>query len=239
MLSVVMPAYNEAELLQTSVRDVVEGLRGWGADFELLVVENGSTDGTPAIADALATELPEARVRHLPVANYGDALRTGLLEAAGDRVVIFDVDYYDLHFLKQALGLVDASSGTGPGEIAIVVASKRAIGARDHRPWLRRLATAVFDAILRATFGIRASDTHGMKALRMAPLRPYVSMCLAGPDLFDTELVIRAERAGLRVEEIPVTVVERRPSRTPILGRVPRTLVGLARLRVALRRERG
>jgi hypothetical protein len=63
-------------------------------------------------------------------------------------------------------------------------------------------------------------------------------MCRAGPDLFDTELVIRAERAGLRVEEIPVTVVERRPSRTSILGRVPRTLVGLARLRVALRRER-
>lgn len=233
-----MPAYNEADLLESSVRDVVEGLRGAGSEFELLVVENGSTDLTPAIGDALAAELPEVRVRHLPVANYGDALRCGLLDAAGDRVVTFDVDYYDLHFLKQAIGLVDASSGTGADEIAIVVASKRAIGARDNRPRLRRLATAVFDAILRITFGIRASDTHGMKALRVAPLRPFASMCRAGPDLFDTELVIRAERAGLRVEEIPVTVDERRPSRTPILSRVPRTLVGLARLRVALRRER-
>ena len=234
-----MPAYNEAELLETSVRDVVEGLRGSGAEFELLVVENGSTDATPAIADALASGLAEVRVLHLPVANYGDALRAGLLDAVGDRVVTFDIDYYDLHFLKQAVGLVDASSGTGANEIAIVVASKRAIGSRDHRPRLRRVATAVVDAILRVTFGIRTSDTHGMKALRLAPLRPFVSTCRAGPDLFDTELVIRAERAGLRVEEIPVTVVERRPSRTPILSRVPRTLVGLARLRVALRRERG
>jgi glycosyltransferase involved in cell wall biosynthesis len=235
MLSVVVPAYNESALLESSVREIVEGIRGWGIDFEVIVVENGSTDGTPAIADRLALDINEVLVQHLDQPNYGSALRSGLLSSSGDLVATFDVDYYDLHFLKQALGLVDSSGGEDP--IAIVVASKRAVGARDERRPLRRLATAVFDAILRLAFRIRASDTHGMKLLRRAPLAAFAERCRAGPDLFDTELIIRAERSGMRVEEIPVTVVERRPSRTPILVRVPRTLVGLVRLRLALSDE--
>jgi glycosyltransferase AglD len=235
MLSVVMPAYNEQALLAASVRDIVNGIRGWGIEFEVLVVENGSTDDTRSIASSLERELSEVRVQHLRQANYGDALRSGLLGANGDVVVTFDVDYYDLHFLKQALGLLESSED---GErITIVVASKRAVGARDERAPLRRLATAVFDGILRMIFRIRASDTHGMKVLRRRPLLDFAERCRAGPDLFDTELVIRAERAGMRVEEIPVTVAERRPSRTSIMRRVPRTLFGLVRLRLALSRE--
>ena len=168
MLSVVMPAYNEQALLAASVRDIVNGIRGWGIEFEVLVVENGSTDDTRSIASSLERGLPEVRVQHLRQANYGDALRSGLLGANGDVVVTFDVDYYDLHFLKQALGLLESSED---GEtITIVVASKRAVGARDERAPLRRLATAVFDGILRMIFRIRASDTHGMKVLRRRPL---------------------------------------------------------------------
>lgn len=235
MLSVVMPAYNEAAFLEAGVREVVEGVRGWGMDFEVLVVENGSTDDTPSIADALERDVPELRIQHLIEANYGAALRSGLLLSSGDVVVTFDVDYYDLQFLKQALALLESTDGGE--EIQIVVASKRAVGARDERAPLRRFATTVFDAILRVTFRIRASDTHGMKVLRRAPIVAFADECRAGPDLFDTELIIRAERAGMRVEEIPVTVVERRPSRTSIVRRVPRTLAGLARLRVALSNE--
>jgi len=78
------------------------------------------------------------------------------------------------------------------------------------------------------------SDTHGMKALNLAVLRPAVQACRNGSDLFDTELVIRVERSGYRVTEVPVTVAERRPSRTSIARRVPRTLLGLARLRRTL-----
>jgi glycosyltransferase involved in cell wall biosynthesis len=235
MLSVVMPAFNEADLLEASVRDVVSGIRGWGIEFEIIVVENGSTDDTPSIADGLQRDLPELRVQHLREPNYGAALRAGLLLAGGDVVVTFDVDYYDLHFLKQALDLLESSGGGDA--IAIVVASKRAAGAHDERAPVRRLATAVFYGIVRMTFRIRTSDTHGMKLLRREPLVDFADLCRAGPDLFDTELIIRAERAGMRVEEIPVTVVERRPSRTPILRRVPRTLVGLVRLRLALSNE--
>jgi glycosyltransferase involved in cell wall biosynthesis len=232
MISIVMPAYNEAAMLEASVREVVNGLRGTGEPFAVHIVENGSTDGTPAIAARLAEQIPEVVTHSMRAANYGEALRTGLLESTGTIGVIFDVDYYDLHFLKQALELLDArESPTGP---AIVVGSKRAPGARDERSRLRRAATSVFSTILRHGFGLHVSDTHGMKVLNLSALRDAVRACRSGADLFDTELIIRAEHSGLVTAEIPVTVAELRPSRTPIARRVPRTLVGLARLRMRL-----
>jgi hypothetical protein len=86
-------------------------------------------------------------------------------------------------------------------------------------------------------FGLGVSDTHGMKVLRRKEMVSLVEGARFGTDLFDTELVIRAERAGLRVEELPVLVEERRPSRTSIGRRIPRSLVGLARLRMVLWQE--
>ena len=83
------------------------------------------------------------------------------------------------------------------------------------------------------------SDTHGMKAMRREALVPVVEACRLGTDLFDTEMVLRAERAGLATSEIPVTVEELRPSRSPIARRIPRTVAGLVRLRIVLWRDRG
>ena len=93
-------------------------------------------------------------------------------------------------------------------------------------------------AILHVGFGLSVSDTHGMKAMRREAVRFLAEGCKFRTDLFDTELVIRAERAGLPVVDIPVEVTETRPSRTPILRRVARSLVGLARMRWVLWRER-
>jgi hypothetical protein len=92
--------------------------------------------------------------------------------------------------------------------------------------------------LLRVAFTLHVSDTHGMKGMRREVVEPIVEQCRFGTDLFDTELVLRADRAGLAIAEVPVTVEERRPSRTPIARRIARTLVGLVRLRVVLWRER-
>lgn len=224
-----MPAHNEEEYLITAVLDVLAGLRAGGRAFEILVVENGSSDGTLALARSLETEHDEVRVLSLPDPDYGAALRRGFLEAHGDLVAIFDVDFYDLAFLSEAADLIEARDGPD-----IVVGSKRAEGAVDGRMWTRRAITAAFGAVLRVGFGLNVSDTHGIKVARRAPLESIAAGCHAGTDLFDTELVLRAERAGLRVDEIPVRVEQRRPSRSSIGRRIPRTVVGLARLRVAL-----
>jgi glycosyltransferase involved in cell wall biosynthesis len=229
-ITVVLPAHNEEEILATTVGEVCEGLRSRGVGFEVLVVENGSTDGTVALSQQLAEEHPEVLAMQNPAPDYGLALRRGLLEARGDVVVNFDVDYYDLGFLDQAVARVREGAG-------IVVGTKRAAGSEDTRPLARRLVTWAFSAMLRSGFGLRASDTHGMKALDRSQVVPLAERCRLGTDLFDTELVLRAERSGITVAEIPVRVEERRPARSPILRRIARTLLGLRQLRLALREE--
>ena len=231
-VSVVMPAYNEAEILESSVTAVVTGLRDRGESFELVVVENGSTDGTLDLAHTLAQQFSEVRVEHRDEGDYGRALRQGLLVATGDAVVNFDADFFDLDFLEKAVGMVLAPDGP-----SIVVGSKRGEGASDTRSPLRRMATWVFSTILRVLFGLKVSDTHGVKAMRRAAVRDDAERCFSGQDLFDTELILRVERAGGRTAEIPVEVRELRPARSSFLSRVPRTLRGLCKLKIALWKE--
>jgi len=220
-------------MLEESVRDVATGLRQRGRSFEIVVVENGSADDTAAIANRLAGEYPEVRALSLAEADYGRALRAGLLAASGDVVVNFDVDFCDLGFLDRAVPLVEADGGP-----AVVVGSKRTAGSADTRDWQRRVITGVFSSLLRYGFGLTVSDTHGVKAMRREAMAPLARHCRNGADLFDTELILRAERAGLRAAEVPVEVVEKRPARSSIRARIPRTVKGLAALRLALWRER-
>jgi glycosyltransferase involved in cell wall biosynthesis len=233
-LSVVMPAHNEAGFLDQTLKTLVSALRDRDLAFELVVVENGSTDSTLADARTFAADDANLVVLTRPVADYGEAMRAGILAARGAVVVVFDVDYFDPAFVDAVLPRLTAPDGP-----AIVVGSKRAPGTRDTRPWPRRAITAGFSTILRLGFGLRVSDTHGMKGMRREVVEPIVRRCRNGTDLFDTELVLRADRAGLEVAEVPVTVEERRPSRTPIARRIARTMVGLVRLRIQLWRDPG
>lgn len=240
----ILPAYNEEDTLARAVGDIDRGLRARGTPFEIVVIENGSTDGTRRVLVELGATVGPVRAIELPDADYGAALRAGILSARGEVWAIFNVDYYDLHFLDAALARLPggpgghgAAAGAAPGA-DLVLATKRGHGAHDGRGWFRRVATGTFTRLTHLLLGIRAADTHGMKVGAAAALRPVVDACTFTADLFDTELVARAERAGMHVVEIPVTVTETRPARTSLARRVPRTLVGLVRLRRTLDRER-
>ena len=228
-LSIVCPAYQEEQYLASAVTDVVNGLRRSGVEFEVVVVENGSRDATMAVAADLEQRFDEVRALSTGVADYGKALRAGLLAATGTYVVNFDVDLYDLAFAERAIAVM-----AKPGGASIVVGSKRGDDASDQRHWTRKVVTAVFSGLLRHGFGLQVSDTHGMKVMRRLDVVPLVEQCLFGTDLFDTELVLRVERAGMRTDEVGITVEETRPARTPIVSRIWRSLRGLARLRLAL-----
>lgn len=230
VISIVMPAHNEEGYLEPAVKSVVAGMTGRAREFEVIIVQNGSSDATTEEATRLEAAYPQVAVADLAEADYGRALREGFLRARGDVVVNFDVDLVDLDFLDRALAVLDG------GQAAIVVGSKRSPGSDDRRGLGRRLVTNGFALILRYGFGLRTSDTHGLKALRRPPLVPLAEHCRFGKDIFDTELIIRAERAGLTVDEIPVVVSNTRPPRTPIAQRIPRTLAGLGRLWLVLRR---
>ncbi len=226
-LSVVVPVYNEAEILPRALRALLDDLEQSPYSYEVMVVENGSTDGTADLARELGSGHP-VDVLTLPQPDYGAAIRSGMLSSKGGWAVLFDIDYTSMSFLDEVMASEDAD---------LVIASKRAPGSVDRRPFLRRMATATFNLLVRAILRSRVSDTHGIKAFRLATVGPLIPQVMSRQDLFDTELVIRSERAGLRIREVPVVVEELRPARSSVLARAPRTLAGLLRLRRLLSGE--
>lgn len=222
--SIVIPVYNEAAFLPTGIPALVAELEAAGVDFTVLIVENGSSDGSAEIAQELAQGKP-IEVLSLTDADYGAAMREGFMAADGEWIVNFDIDYFSGSFLQKVLAL--------SGDADLVIASKRDPESDDRRPPIRRVATAVFNLLLRSLFGSEVSDTHGMKAFRKELVADVAPRVISRQDLFDTELVLRAERSGYRIKEVPVIVNEMRPGGS-LLKRVPRTLKGLLKIRRVL-----
>lgn len=227
LFSVVVPVHNEAEFVQTGMEGILAALHEVGETFELIVVENGSSDTTADLARKAGAGEPVS-VLTLDRPDYGSAMREGFLRARGRWIVNFDIDYFSASFLRNVLASSHAD---------VVIGSKRDPGSQDRRSFTRRLATRIFNLLLRLLFGSRVSDTHGMKAFRREVVDRIVPQVEARQDLFDTELVVRAERAGYRIVEVPVVVEELREARSSLAKRVPRTLVGLWRIRKRLRSE--
>ncbi|MCA1665679.1 MAG: glycosyltransferase family 2 protein, partial [Myxococcales bacterium] len=117
----------------------------------------------------------------------------------------------------------------------MVVGSKVMEGAEDRRPMLRHTATLVINGMLRVLVGFHGTDTHGLKAFRRDRLLGTVERCNLSRDLFASEFVIRAERDGRRVQEIPIHIVEKRPPSINLFKRVPKVLRDIARLTYIIR----
>lgn len=220
-ISVVVPVYNEAAFIPTALPALINAVESVGAPFEILIVENGSTDGT-ADAAVAASGMAPVKVISLARADYGEAMYQGFEAASGDWVVNFDIDYFSGRFLRHVIEIDNAD---------IVIGSKRDPDSEDRRPLIRRIATRVFNVLLRTILDSGVSDTHGMKAFRRDLVDKLNSQVVSRQDLFDTELVIRAERAGFEIVEVPVVVEELRTARSSLIKRVPRTVAGLFRIR--------
>jgi glycosyltransferase involved in cell wall biosynthesis len=226
-ISIVIPVHNEASFLEAACDQLLPGLASIDAQVSVLLVENGSTDETLAIARRL--QHPSLSVISLAEADYGAAMRAGFTAAAdSDWVVNFDIDYFSVPFV---VNLLDSASD-------VVIASKRAPGSDDRRSVLRRTGTLTFNMLLRLLFGSHVSDTHGIKGFRGQVIRELVPKVIRDQDLFDTELVLRAEKAGFRITEVPIVVEELRAARSSFIRRVPRTVSGLIQLRRSLSMER-
>jgi glycosyltransferase AglD len=228
-ISIVIPIHNEEGILTAAVHDLLAKMPRLGRSFELILAENGSFDRTVEIASELSADHAEVSTFSAPQPDYGLALRLGIDRARGTFVMCDEIDICDVDFYERALKLLDAERAE------LVVGSKAMRGAADKRPLGRRAATHVINGMLRMFLGFKGTDTHGLKAFRREKMLDVAHACIVNRDLFASELVVRAERSGVRIVEIPVTIVEKRPPSIDLLRRVPTVLKGLGRLVVAIR----
>lgn len=221
----VIPAFNEEAILETAINDLRERLREIEFPrYEIVIAENGSSDGTLVTAAKLSRKLADVRYISSRVPNYGKALRAGVVDARGEFVFCDEIDLCDVNFHMRALDLLETDGAD------MVVGSKLLRGAQDQRPWTRHAASIVFNTMLRHTLGFRGTDTHGLKAFRRTTLLEVVDACVVDMDMFPSELVIRAERKGLRIIEIPVRVLEKRAPTINLVKRVPNVIRNVGKL---------
>ncbi len=228
-ISIVIPVYNEESILHAAVVDLREQLADFGWPYEIILAENGSRDGTVPIARALSEKYHEVNFFSLGEPNYGKALREGIFRARGEFVVCDEIDLCLVDFYRRSLEILENN------EADLVIGSKVLQGASDERPLVRHAATLFFNGLLRVTLGFRGTDTHGIKAFRRVALLDIVRACLVDKDVFASELVIRAERGGVRIREIPVRILEKRPPSINLFKRVPNVLKNVGKLFVAIR----
>jgi len=228
-VTIVIPVYNEEPILHAAVIDLQERLQDAPWSYEIVLAENGSRDGTLGIVRALSQKYPRVRAISIPEPNYGRALREGILSARGRFVLCDEIDLCDAEFQCRAIELLEADVAD------VVIGSKLIGGARDERPLIRHVASQFYTSLLHVLLGFSGTDTHGLKALRRDAILPIVAACVVDKDVFSSELVIRAERSGLRMLEIPIRVIEKRPPSINLFRRVPHVVKSLARLTWAIR----
>jgi glycosyltransferase involved in cell wall biosynthesis len=233
-ISIVIPIYNEQGILHSAVVDLRERLKPFGWNYEIILAENGSKDRTIELGNEIAAKYNDpndgqVRLISMGEPNYGKALKQGILLARGELVICEEIDLCDTDFHRRAIEILDS------GVADMVIGSKLAAGSEDDRPMMRHAASIAYSGLLKGLLGFRGTDTHGLKAFRRLALLDIVRACLVDKDVFASEFVIRADRGGVKVKEIPVRVMEKRAPSINLFKRVPNVLKSLIKLTYAIR----
>jgi dolichyl-phosphate beta-glucosyltransferase len=203
-ISVVIPAYNEAHRIGGTLRQTVACLETSSPQSELIVVNDGSTDATSAIArDALTNAKIDHRLlENFPNEGKGHAVRKGLLNSTKPIALFFDADLSTP--LSEIPKVIEPIAN---GDVDLAFGSRALdrslIGT--HQSFLRDRGGRVFNLLVRLTSGLPFWDTQcGFKAFRMEVCRPLIERAHVIGFAFDVELLLLGQNAGLRLREIPV-----------------------------------
>lgn len=212
-VSLVFPAYNEAEEIERSVNTALEELKKITPHFEVMVAEDGSTDGTAEIAERLTREHSE--VRHIHSADRlgrGEALKRAFKEANGRILVYMDVDLAtDIHELGELIDAVRSGAD-------IVTGSRLLPDSRVKRSTRRSFASQAYNTFIKVLFNTPVHDHQcGFKAFKRESLMGFIEEVEDRHWFWDTEVLIRGARKGLRIVEIPVDWSEARGTKVKLL----------------------
>jgi putative flippase GtrA len=226
-VDVVVPVYNEEADLGPSVRRLHDYLSTrFPVSWRITIADNASTDATPAVARGLTEDLPGVRVVRLDQKGRGRALRHTWLDTDATVVAYMDVDLST--DLAALLPLV-APLLSGHSDIAI--GSRLARSSRVVRGTKRELISRSYNLLLRTTLRARFSDAQcGFKAMRADRARILLPHVQDTGWFWDTELLVLAERAGLRIHEVPVDWIDDPDSRVDIVATALADLRGIVRL---------
>jgi putative flippase GtrA len=233
-LDVVIPVYNEERALGPCVEAVVRHLASLPLEARVTIADNASTDGTASLAEELARTHSQVRVVRLAEKGRGRALKAAWSSSDADVLVYMDVDLST--DLGALLPLV-APLLTGHSDLAI--GTRLARSSRVVRGPRRELVSRCYNYLLRGTMRARFSDAQcGFKAIRGDVAARLLPLVHDDAWFFDTELLVVAERAGLRIHEVPVDWVDDPDSSVDVVRTALDDLRGMARLGWALLRGR-
>jgi glycosyltransferase involved in cell wall biosynthesis len=231
-VGIVVPVYNEGSTLDVSVRQ----LDGFLADnlpfsWEIVIADNASTDRTLEVAEKLAGELDRVRVMHLAEKGRGRALRAAW--SASDALVLC---YMDVDLSTDLRALLPLLAPLVSGHSDVAIGTRLGRGARVTRSPKREVISRVYNGILHVALGARFSDAQcGFKAIRADVARELLPRVRDEEWFFDTELLVLAQREGLRIHEVPVDWIEDPDTRVDIVSTAADDLRGVARLMCASR----
>jgi len=222
--SFIFPVHNEALHLSSQIKLFYQLLNKERiTKFEVLLVENGSSDQSWSIIKQLTKKYSSLRALRVNKASYGQALKHGILSSLGQFVYILNVDLFDHDFISQTQKLLKKHK--------IIIGSKTLIKNYDQRNLLRRAQTKLFHQLLKILFAYPGTDTHGLKAFRLTPiLINTLRNCATKHEILDTELLLKLHQQQQTIKEIPIKVTELRPSRYTSWKRMRALLIDLYRL---------
>ncbi len=204
LLSIVVPAYNEAGRLGAGLASVLAFLDDHYPSHELIIVDDGSTDDTAGVvARGIAGHVQARLISYTPNRGKGHAVRTGVLDSHGDRVLFMDADLSTpLSEIPRILAALDAHRA----QIVIGSRGLPAAQIRQKPPFGRRVASRIFDGIKHQLVGLRGlRDTQcGFKLFEGPVARQLFAYSRVDRFMFDVEILYLAERTGLKIVEFPV-----------------------------------
>lgn len=209
-ISAVIPVYNEENNLYTGINVIYKYLTKLvGTNFEILIIENGSTDNTANIAKELEVEYPHVKSFSLHTPSWGEACRYGIFQAKKDMVTFYPADLaFSLDFIGQAYRLLD--------KYPIILGVRYNEKSKVDRPLIRTVISKIHTILVNIFFNSHFNDVNCIKAFRTDIGKKFFKYTKAKGPFIEVELIYLIERTRIKFYEIPINHIEKEIARHPL-----------------------